>query len=315
MPGPISVVIQIILWFIALRFLMLPTSPINYQKYIYQGLIFALGVSSIWLLSRLIDVLFNALMRYSAATETKLDDQLIPLSRKTLKVIIVVTGAIMIIQNMGYSVTSMIASLGVGGLALALAAKDAVANFFGSVVVFTDRPFQIGDWVEFAGIEGFVEEVGFRTTLIRRFDQSLVTVPNATFSTAPIINHSRRPKYRIYTVIGITYETSIDQLQDFLNRIRQLLKTHPGIDQSFYAVNFVNFGESSLDIQIFCYTKTKEWAVYLDVQEDLFVRIMEIAEEMEIEIAFPTRAVYIRDENRGGERPAAPLCQDSCRMI
>ena len=117
----------------------------------------------------------------------------------------------MVVQNLGYSVTSLIASLGVGGLALALAAKDTVANMFGSVVVFTDRPFQVGDWVEFAGIEGTVEEVGFRTTQLRRFDQSTVAVPNAMFSSTPIVNHSRRPLRRISMTVGVSYETSAEK--------------------------------------------------------------------------------------------------------
>lgn len=303
MPTPLALLAQIILWYLATFFLSLPEKPTDIRLYTFQGLEFALAVSVMWLGTRVTDVISNVLSRISAKTESKLDDQLIPLCRKTIKVIIVATIGVMAIQNMGYSVTSMIASIGVGGLALALAAKDTIANVFGSVVVFTDRPFQIGDSVEFSGIQGTVEEVGFRTTLIRRFDKSLVTVPNATFSSNPIINYSRRTMRRLDMIVGVTYETKSDQMRQFLESIRELLRTHKAIDQGFHFAHFVKFADSSLEVEIYCFTKSTVWTDFLEAQEDIMLKIMDIAESQGLEIAFPTRTVYLRDENWKEKHP------------
>lgn len=296
MPRPISVLIQILLWYLAAWFFQFPQEPIDTRHIIYQGLQVAIAIAAIWTLNSLVDVLAGALARVSAKTESKLDDQLIPLLRKTLKVIITITIGIMIIQNMGYSVTSMIAGLGVGGLALALAAKDTIANLFGSVIVFTDRPFQIGDWVEFSGIEGTVEEIGFRTTRIRRFDKSQVTVPNMVFSSTSIINHSRRNMRRITMTIGVTYETNSRLIKQLLDELRQLVQSNNDLDQGFNFVHFTEFGNSSLNIQIYGFTKTTVWTEWLAIREQLMVDIMDIVEKLGLEFAFPTHTVYLRDE-------------------
>lgn len=304
-PAPLAVIAQILIWFLASNLLLLPKEPVTIDVYVSQGLTVALWVAVTWLGFRLVDVLTGTLARLASRTESKLDDQLLPMLRKTLKIVIGTVVAIMVLQNLGYSVTSLVASLGVGGLALALAAKDTVANLFGSVVVFTDRPFQIGDWVEVAGIEGTVEEVGFRTTRVRRFDQSLVTVPNATFSSHPIINHSVRPIRRIFMTVGVTYETSAAQMRELLDGARQLITAHPGIDQGFHFVHFTGFGSSSLELQIYCFTKSTVWTEFLTVREELMLQIMDLVESKRLEMAFPTTTVYLRDE-QWPQRKGAP---------
>ncbi len=293
---PISIILQVVLWYVAAAVLLLPQEPVNIRLFVSQGLEAAMGVTFIWFALRIIHVISNILYRYSARTDTKLDDQLIPLCRKTAKLLIAVTGGIMIVQNMGYSVTSMIASIGVGGLALALAAKDTIANVFGSVIVFTDQPFQVGDWVEFAGIEGTVEEVGFRTTHIRRFDNSFVSVPNATFSTHPIVNHSRRPTRRIYFYVRVSHKTTSNQMRELLKRIRETIQNHPEIDQEFFFVKFSDIEESSLNIMIYCFTKTTAWVEYMDARENLLLQIMDIIDELGIRIGYPSRSLYMEQE-------------------
>lgn len=304
---PLAVFVQILLWYVAALFLMLPESPVNIRFYVFQGLKAALGVTAIWAGLRMIDVISNAMERFSARTESRLDDQLIPLVRKTLKFILVTAASIMIIQNLGYSVTSMVASLGVGGLALALAAKDTIANVFGSVIVFTDRPFHIGDWVQFSGIEGTIEEIGFRTTRIRRFDKSQVTVPNSVFSTSPIINHSRRSNQQIYLTLGIAYETDPETVKALLGDIRELVSSHPEIDQTFHFVNFTDFGEYSLKINVYCFTRTPEWVTILTIREDLMLRIMEIVRSRKVDIAYPARSVYLKGDSPERAREFRPL--------
>lgn len=296
MPSPLAAIAQIGLWYGAIRLLKLPTEPVNIDGVARAGLELAIWFAGAWALFRLIDVVSGAIERVSEKTDSKLDDQLVPLVRKSLKVIAAITVMVMAVQNLGYSVTSLVASLGVGGLALALAAKDTVANLFGSVVVFTDQPFQIGDWVEFGSVQGTVEEVGFRTTRVRRFDQSLVTVPNATFSDTPIVNHSKRPLRRIDMSVGITYEAGPSDLRNLLASLRGLVADHPEIDDAFHFVHFTNFGASSLDLDIYCFSKSTDWVEYLSAKEDLMLKIMEAVNEAGLELAFPTRTVYLRDE-------------------
>jgi len=296
MPAPLAALAQIGIWFGAMTLLQLPKAPVDANLWVKQGLTAALWVAGAWLTFRLVDVLGGAMARASEKTESRLDDQLIPLVRKTLKFIIAVTIGIMAAQNLGYSVTSLLASLGVGGLALALAAKDTVANLFGSVVVFADRPFQIGDWVQFGDVEGTVEEVGFRTTRIRRFDKSLVTVPNAQFSSTSITNHSHRNMRRIVMNIGVTYETKSGQVRQLLDKMRALVASHPGLDQGFNFVHFTEFGESALNMQIYCFTESTAWIEFLTVREELMLAIMDTVEELGLEMAFHTQTLYLRDE-------------------
>lgn len=294
-PAPLSALAQIGLWYVAALLLQLPDKPAPIRATVLEGLKIAVSLGVTWLAFRLVDVLAGTLARAADKTESKIDDQLVPLARRTLKIVIGLTAAVMILQNYGYSVTSIVASLGVGGLALALAAQDTVANFFGSVVVFTDRPFQVGDWVQFDDVEGTVEEVGFRTTTIRRFDKSTTMVPNSRFSTSAITNHSRRNLRRISFMVGVTYDTSRTQMSELLERLRTVVRDHEGIDQSFHFVHFTSLAATSLDVQVYCFSKSTDWVSFLKTQESLLLRIMAVVEELGLDFAFPTQTVHLRD--------------------
>ena len=295
-PRPVALVVQVLLWFAVALLLDLPDEPANIRRFIVQGLMVALAVAFTWVAFALIDVLSRVAARATTRTETPLDDQLVPLLRKTLKVFLAVVVAIIVVDMLGYSIASLVASLGIGGLALALAARDTVANFFGSIVIFTDQPFNIGDWVEFGGVEGVVEEVGMRTTSIRRFDKSLATVPNQTFTSGIIVNHSKRPLRRLRATLGLSYETTPAQMRTFLESVRALLAGHPALDPDGQRVYFNEFADSSLNILIQCWTKSTAVTDFLEAQEDIFLRIMQLVEEQGLEIAFPTRTLYFRDE-------------------
>ena len=296
LPTPLSWAAQIAFWYVAAALLALPSEPIDIRTYVFQGLLVALATTACWTVLALVDVFALLVARASAKTESRLDDQLVPLIRKSFKLIVVLTFTIMVVQNLGYSVTSLLASLGVGGLALALAARDTVANVFGSVVVFTDRPFQVGDWIEVSGIEGTVEEVGFRTTRVRRFDKALVTLPNQTFSSSPITNFSTRSVRRINMTVGISYEANASNLKSLLTDLRKLVETHDGLDRAFSFVHFTEFGDSSLNLQIYCFTRSTVWTEFLATRETLMLEIMETVQRHGLEMAFPTRTVYFRDE-------------------
>jgi MscS family membrane protein len=200
----------------------------------------------------------------------------------------------MTIQNLGYSISGLLASLGIGGLAVALAAKDTLSNIFGSLMILLDRPFHVGDWVKAGDLEGIVEEVGFRSTKIRTFAKTQITVPNNVIANLAVDNMSRRPRRRIKLTIGITYESSPDQIRRAVTGIREMLGNHPAIDQEFFLVNFTDFGASSLDILVYCFTKTNVWEEYLEARQDVCLKIMEILDGLGLEIAFPSRSLYIR---------------------
>ncbi|HKJ05776.1 MAG TPA: mechanosensitive ion channel family protein [Geopsychrobacteraceae bacterium] len=248
-----------------------------------------------WALYNLVDVLDSLLQKWATQTETDLDDHLLPFIRKSLRIFIIVMALIMGVQNLGYSISGLLASLGIGGLAIALAAKDALSNIFGSIMILLDRPFAIGDWVKADDLEGTIEEVGFRSTKIRTFAKTQITVPNSVLMNMSIDNFSRMPKRRIKMNVGVTYATSSDQMREAVGKIRQMLRDHPAIDQEFFLVNFTDFGASSLDIMVYCFTSTTVWQEYLDARQDVFLKIMDILEEMGLEIAFPSRTVYLED--------------------
>jgi MscS family membrane protein len=288
----LALVVQIFIWYAAATILNLPVEPVDVQKIVYQGLQIALAVGFIWLIFRLLDVAALAMSRLTHATDSRLDDQLVPLLRKTLKVFITIIIGVMVIQNLGYSVTSIIASLGIGGLALALAAKDAVANFFGSIVVFTDQPFHVDDWIEVGEISGVVEEVGFRTTLVRTFEKSVATIPNQVFTSSTIINHSRRPVRRIKMTIGLSYDTTPDQLDAFTAEVKKTISETAGLTEAFY-VYFESFGDSSLNVLLQCFADTTEFAVYMELKEKLMLEIMRVVDRQGLEIAFPTQTLHL----------------------
>jgi len=259
-----------------------------------------------WYFIRLSDVAAEYLGEITQRTESKLDDQLVPLIRKSLKVFIAVLAFVTIVQELGFDVSALIAGLGIGGLAVALAARDTLANLFGSFVILTDRPFQVGDWIVAGDVEGVVEEVGFRSTRIRTFAKTLITMPNSKLADSAINNWSRMPIRRVKMTVGVTYETSADQMEGLLEKIKDILRNHERVFQEFFMVNFTDFGDSSLEIFLYYFTTTTVWGEYLDVRQQVNLSIMRALEEMGLEIAFPSRALYIRD-GKGGTFDPTPL--------
>lgn len=282
--------------FIAVEVLQLPTEPYNLQNFA-EAILKSLVIFDIaWFLFNLIDMVDFYLNKWASKTESALDDHLAPLVRKSLRVFIVVMACLMAIQTFGYPVTGVLASLGIGGLAFAFAAKDTLSNIFGSLMIIFDRPFHIGDWIKAGDMEGTVEEIGFRSTKIRTFAKTLISVPNNVIANMALDNFSRMPKRRIKLTVGVTYESTTAQMREAVSKIRELLKTHPAIDQEFFLVNFTDFGSSSLDIMVYCFTTTTVWGDYLEAREDVCLKIMETLEGIGLEIAFPSTTVYLRKE-------------------
>ncbi|MBO6523452.1 MAG: mechanosensitive ion channel family protein [Balneolaceae bacterium] len=262
---------------------------------LYLSTILEITISAgfVWLFYNLADVFAKYLSVITSKTENKLDDQLVPLIRKTLRFFIVVMGVILILQNNGYNVASLIAGLGIGGLAVALAAKDTLANFFGSITIFADRPFKIGDWIKVGNVEGVVEEVGFRTTRVRTFYNSLVSVPNSQVATTDIDNYGMREYRRLRTVLNLTYSTSPEQMEAFVEGIKGIIKANKHFRQDFYEVHFNSFGAHSLDVLIYVFFDVPDWSTELQQRHNFFLEILRLAKEVGVEFAFPTQTLHV----------------------
>lgn len=252
---------------------------------------------------RLVDGFCDRWVVLAQSTEDTFDDQLVPLVRQAGKTTLLIAALLLGSQAVGWDVTSLLTGLGIGGAAIALASKDTIANLFGSVVVFVDRPFQVGDWVELSGQEGTVEEVGLRTTRIRTFANSVITLPNSVLTTSAINNWSRMNKRRIKLTIGVTYDANAAQLRAGVTAIRDLLAEDSRIDQSFSLVNFTDFGPSSLDIFVYCFTTTTQWAEYMETRQDILLQMMERLQALGLSFAFPSQSLYLESLPQGSGGP------------
>ena len=211
------------------------------------------------------------------------------------RIVLWAIAGIMILQSLGVSVSGLLAFGGVGGIAVGFAARDLLANFLGGLSIFLDRPFAVGDWIRSPDreIEGTVEDVGWRVTRIRTFDQRPLYVPNSVFSTVALENPSRMLNRRIYETIGIRYDDA-GAMEQIVAEVKEMLVAHDDIDKGkTLMVNFVAFGASSLDFFIYCFTRTTDWATYHGVKQDVLVKILKIIERQGGEVAFPTRTVLL----------------------
>jgi MscS family membrane protein len=211
------------------------------------------------------------------------------------KVFIVAFSLVFVAQNMGLNITSLLAGLGLGGLAFALAAKDTVENLFGSLTVLLDRPFRVGDWVALPGtnIEGIVDNVGLRSTRIRTFYDSLITVPNATLIRSSVDNYGERRFRRWFTRLGVQYDTPPEKIDAFCEAIRELIRLHPLTRKEAYHVYANEFGDSSLNILLVVFFNVPDWGTELRERHRLFVDIVRIAKELGVQFAFPTRTLHL----------------------
>lgn len=219
---------------------------------------------------------------------------------KLLRAVVVITAILTIMQSLGYSISGVLAFGGVGGIAVGFAAKDLLANFFGGFVIHMDQPFKVGDWVRSPDreIEGTVEEIGWRLTTIRTFDKRPLYVPNAAFTQIAVENPSRMFNRRIFETIGIRY-ADVREMSEIVKDIRKMLESHEEIDtDQTLIVNFLAFNSSSLDIMVYTFTKTTQWVKYHEIKQDILLKISDIIESYDAEVAFPTRTLHVADSVR-----------------
>jgi MscS family membrane protein len=256
-----------------------------------------------WLALRIVDVVAGGLERRLAARGDVAAHTVIQMGSRVTKVFLLILAVLSALSNLGFNVTGLIAGLGVGGIAIALAAQKTFENFFGGISMLVDKPIQVGEFCRYGDKIGTVEQIGLRSTRIRSLDRTLVTVPNAEFSSIQIENFAARDRIRFHTVIGLRYETTADQLRWVLIELRRLLLSHPRVNPDPARVRFTGYGAYSLDLEIFAYVDTSDWAEFLAVREDLLLRIMDLVEESGSGFAFPSQTVYVgRDDGLDAER-------------
>jgi len=299
---PVGLLVQANIWYFGTRAIGFPASVMTI---LLVGLKLFAVVAAMWTAFLFIRLLTNYLQQKALYTETKFDDLLVPLVSRSLKALVVCMGIITAAKAFDLPINGLVGGLGLGGAALALASKDAISNLFGSLTVLTDRPFEVGDWVVTEQAEGSVESVGFRSTRIRTFYNSQITVPNSLLTTATVDNMGRRRYRRIKTTLGLQYDTTPEQIDAFCEGIRELIRRHSYTRKDYYHVYFNQFGASSLDILLYCFLDCPDWSIELRERHRLLLDILRLAQSLDVQFAFPTSTLHLFNEEARAANSAA----------
>lgn len=294
--NPLGYLILVQGFYIAILYLQLPKNIGPFETISSINTLYILFISFIilYFAFRVIDIVALYINKKVKDDDSSIDEQIGPLIIKIIRILVVVIGILSMLSNFGYNITSLVTGLGIGGLAMALAAQTTLSNLFGSVAIFSDKPFRIGDRIQIGDVDGIVEEVGLRTTRIRRLDQALAIVPNSVFINKEIINYSSMRKRKIEFYLGVTYDTSIYKIRDLTKGIQSIIIQNEKFERYSSIVRLANFGASSLDIYIYCFTTVTDYAAFHVIKENFIYEIMQLLEELEIEIAFPSHTLYLK---------------------
>lgn len=303
---PAAGLVMVATWWGGLQLLLIPTQVL---EYVWPALRFALTATGVWASYRLIDLVSRFFGARATRTRTRLDDVLVPLVRKTAKIIVVAVGLVFVMKALGAekeTIEKLFAGLGIGGLAFALAAQESLKNFFGSVAVVLDRPFQVGDWVRIGQVEGTIESVGLRSSRIRTFYDSEVTVPNAELTTATIDNMGRRRYRRTHCNLSVTYATPPRRIEAFCEGVRELIRRQPHTRKDHYNVWVAEFAPSSVDIILDCFHEMPDGGNEAPERHRLLMEILDLAKRLGVEFAFPTTTVHLPKTAPDLTGPASP---------
>ncbi|MCK5080320.1 MAG: mechanosensitive ion channel family protein [Bacteroidales bacterium] len=289
---PIVLIVTIIgVWF-AIGRLSFPEKIMEWINNLYMVMIV---LTITWLLARLIDAIIKEyVVPITKKTKGDFDDQIIPIIRKAIRVAIWVMGIIIALNNAGYNVGALLAGLGIGGIALAMAAKDTVANFFGGITIFTDKPFTINDRVKINGFDGTITEIGIRSTRLKTLENRIVTIPNSKFTDGMVENVSSEPHRKVVLKLGLVYETTASKIQNGMKALQTIVDENEDLEENT-VISFNEFGDFSLGILFIYYIK--KGADIMGVQTNVNMEVKKRFEEFDIEMAFPTQTVYTIAEN------------------
>lgn len=264
-----------------------------------------LVVAATWFVVRMVTLVSRVAQLRLAEHGSAVGISAIPLVRRVVNALVVVVSLVLVLANVGVNMTGVLAGLGVGGLAVALAAQKSLENLFGGITLIMDQPVHVGDLCRFNDRVGTVEDIGLRSTRIRTVERTLVTIPNAEFSSMQIENFGRRDRIALSTRLGIRYETTPDQLRYLVIELKKMLLAHPKIDPDPARVRFANFGPHSLDVDVFAYVRTTDYGEYLAVREDLYLRIIELVHASGTDFAFQSQTVYDSGQGLDAEKARA----------
>ncbi len=292
--APVARPMSILILFPLLLFLIpVLQLSITINNYILLSLKALWPVFAIVVCYRIVDILGMYMMKLADRTDSTLDDQLVPLVRKALKLFVIIVGALAILANLDIDILPLLTGLSIGGLAFALAAQDTLKNFFGSIMIFIDKPFQIGDWITSGDIDGTVEEVGFRATRVRTFRDSVTYVPNSLIADKTVDNHGLRNYRRFYTQIAINYDTPAEVINAYIDGLRKIVDHHPHTRKNNYHVYLNNMADSSLNVMFYIFFEVPTWGDELRCRHEVLIEIIKLAEELGVNFAFPTSTLHM----------------------
>lgn len=289
--GPVILGLTIFgLWY-GIRQLAFPESIDEWIQNVYHVMV---AITITWLVARLIDaVIKEYLIPLTEKSESTMDDQIIPVVRKGLRAVIWILGIIVALNNAGYNIGALLAGLGIGGLALAMAAKDTVANIFGGVTIFTDKPFKITDRVKIDGFDGMIDEIGIRSTRLRTLQGTVVTIPNSKFTDGMVENVTMEPSRKVTLNLGLVYETPTEKIEKAMELLKEIGEANPSLEEKLI-IGFNSFGDFSLGILFIYYIRSGE--DILGTQTAINLKIKRKFEEQGIDMAFPTQTIYTKKE-------------------
>ncbi len=302
---PFGMAAGAILWLEAVSLLGLPNQALlvlGPAVRLYAMLAF------VWAAFRVTDVAGEYFLARARRTDNRFDDLVVPLLRKTAKILVGIFGLISIASSFDIQLAPLLTGLGIGGVGFAFAAKDTLENLFGSVTVILDRPFQVGDWVVIGETEGTVEELGLRSVRVRTFYNSLVTIPTANLVRARIDNYGVRKYRRWKTHLNLLYETPPDLVEAYCEGIRELIRSHPYTRKDYFQVWLHQFGPHSIDVLVYMFFEAPEWSTELRERHRLMLDIMRLADRLGVQFAYPTQRLVL-EQGEPPEHP--PLAEDA----
>ena len=265
----------------------------EWETFSTQPIKWILGYSIILFCYHFLDFLEVYIQKIFAKEQNSLHKHILPYSKRILKIIIAIVSILVILQNSGVNVTSLLASLGIGGLALAFGAKETLSHLFGGITVIIDKPFSVGDWIVCDKIEGTVQDIGFRSTKLKTFYDSVITIPNATIANSVIDNLGRRKARRTRFTLDITYDTSPEEIEAFVEGIKNIIASNSVTKKDYYQAYFTGYGSSGLNILVNFFLTVTNWEEELLEKQNIFLEILRLSKKLNISFAFPTQTLDI----------------------
>lgn len=282
--GPIQVFATFVIFLIFNIFIKEPDSS---DPNLSIAIRLAFFLSFTYLFYRLIDWGFTRMMRVNQSPRSRVG-LILPLGRRVAKTVLVILAFLLLLSQFGVDVSAFLLGLGVGGLAIALAAKNILENLFGGAVLSLDQPFQVGDYCKCGDLLGFIEEIGVRSTRIRTLDRTLITIPNSKLSEMNIENYMEREKIRLYTILRISLDTSMDQLQELLSEFERLLLEDDNFHHDFHRIRLIGIQDTGYEIEIYAFARSTVWTEFVAMREGLFFSYLNRMAELDIKLAFPS---------------------------